>query len=496
MGPASDAIEAAVASVTDDADAASVAAALRSVTPAQVDAVLDGTDRRPTSPPSGDLLAEGAGVSPGTSTGIVCTSATDLLDLADAGAAAVLWVDATSPADEPAMRLAAAVVTATGGPASHAAIVARQWGVPAVCSVGHRPPPAGLLVTVDGAAGTVRAASGPVAGPDASDMARPGVLPPALEVLLDLADAVVAGRTLVTANAETAGDVALARRLGAVGVGLCRTEHQFTGPAAPLVRPVLEGTADDAALAALAAAQAGGLTEVLTAADGALVKVRLLDAPLHEFLEDHGEANPMLGLRGARLALVRPGLVEAQVGALLDAADAAMAMRVAVTVPMVASVDEFLAVAERVREAVRHHGSSTAVEVGAMVETPRAALVADALAEVADYLSFGTNDLTQLVWGLSRDDVHADLRAAQADGGLDPFTSFDLGGVGPLVADAVDRARAVVPGVPVSVCGEHAADPVAVGFLCRAGVDELSVAPRRVPSVRLAVAQAWLGAVA
>jgi len=486
-----DAITAAVASVTDPADRQSVVAAVRSISPGLVDDVVFGLDGSPDDD-AGTVIARGVGVSPSRGAGVVCTSADDALDLLDSGAEVVLWVDQTGPADEPAMRYAAAIVTASGGPASHAAIVARQWGIAAVCGVGNSTPPDGKAVSVDGAGGTVTLQ-------DRNERAHRGSapiaeLPEPLEVLLSWADALAADTVTVAANADSSPDVLLAQSLGAAGVGLCRTEHQFLGDRVELVRPILEGAPSAVALEALVAAQTTDLQEVLMAAGNLRVKVRLLDAPLHEFLPSHEESNPMLGLRGARLAMVRPGLVEAQATAIAGAVRACRSKglhpQVSVTIPMVAMLHEFTEVASRVRAAAGAVDPTAIDQVGVMVETPRAALICDELSRVADYLSFGTNDLTQLALGLSRDDVDPESRAVAAAFGPDPFVVLDQGGVGALIAGAITAARQTQSGFHASVCGEQASDPSSIEFLVGVGVNELSVAPYRVPAVRLAAAHA------
>ncbi|MFM7063098.1 MAG: PEP-utilizing enzyme, partial [Actinomycetes bacterium] len=301
MGPGQEAIEDLVGQ-TDQSDPDAVADALFAISSAMVDAVVLGLDTLPDDPDGdlGPVLVRGLGVSPGVAAGLVRLNAEDLLDMVEDGVPCVLWVEHTGPEDEPAMREAAAIVTTAGGPASHAAILARQLGIPAVCGVGDVEYPSSAFVTVDGSTGTISLGLGTATAPLDE-------LPDALATLLDWADDVVGGRVQVAVNAETAEDVHLARAMGAQAVGLCRTEHQFLGERAGLVAPLVDGTATDEQLAAFVDVQSAALFDVLIAADGIPVKVRLLDAPAGEFLP---AAPPGLRhLRGARLALARPQVV-------------------------------------------------------------------------------------------------------------------------------------------------------------------------------------------
>lgn len=473
-------------------------AAVARVLPEEVEAVVHGIEG--VGPPSGlgddpEVVGRGSGVSPGKGTGRVCRSSEEALDAWDAGDEVVLVVSETRPVDEPAMRVCAAIVTERGGPASHAAVVARDLGVPAVCGTGPLDLASGQVVTVDGSAGLVRRAD--VEGVT-TDHRRSGdgrgrpvdPLPPALATLLGWADDVASGHLRVLANTDRGESARLARSFGAGGVGLCRVEHVFLGPHAPLVTAVLEG--DDAALAPFSAQLASTLVEVLDAFDGLPVTIRLLDAPAHEF-GGPLEHDPMLGLRGVRAALRSPALLRAQVTAVLDASATQTAAggdpRPRLLLPMVAHAGEVAHARDLIGEIAPD------LEVGAMIETPRAALTASAIASHADFLSFGTNDLTQLAWGWSRDDLDARLLPAYEAMGIvesNPFVRLDLDGVGRLIAAGVASARGVVPGIPAGICGEHGGDPASVAAALVLGIDSVSCSPYRVPVARLAAAHAVL----
>lgn len=448
-----------------------------------------------------DVLASGIGVSPGVGVGLVCHTANEALDAWDAGDEVVLFVSETHPADEPAMRVAAAIVTRRGGPASHAAIVARDLGVPAVCGVGDVAIDGGRQVIVDGSAGTVRPADAGSASASVEGRVRergdadtaPAELPSALVTLLSWADEVAAGRLRVFANADRADAAGRARRFGAQGIGLCRIEHVFMGRNARLVAEVLSGS--DATLVELEQLLADELVGVLEVMDGLPVTVRLLDAPAHEFggPEEH---DPMLGLRGVRLGLTRPALVEAQVRAVCRAVrsrrDVGGDPRVRLMVPLVSHPLELAHTVDLVADTVAGAGGEP-LEVGVMIETPRAALVAGAIAEHAAFMSFGTNDLTQLTWGWGRDDLDARLVPAYTLLGIldrSPFTTLDVEGVGRLIAGAVAGARRVRPAMPMSLCGEHGGDPSSIAAAFVLGVETVSCSPFRVPTARLAAAHA------
>jgi pyruvate, orthophosphate dikinase len=479
-------------------------------------------------------LTRGLAASPGAAAGEVVLTADDAVARAEAGVDVLLVRPQTSPEDLHGLLAATGVLTSRGGLVSHAAVVARGIGKPAVCgaadlvvdpeagtvTLGDTVVRAGDTLSIDGTTGDVVVGEVPVVAP---------IPPPQLDRLLGWADEV---RTLkVLANADTGEDAAAAVERGAEGIGLCRTEHQFLGDRLPLVRHVIlaEDEADrDAALEDLYAQQRSDFVELLRTLDGRPVTVRLLDPPLHEFLprvEDllvteategldddqrrllegalaWREDDPMLGIRGVRLGLLRPEIYAVQVRALLDAglelADAGGDPRVRIMIPLVSAPAELAAALAAVREVAGEvlRDRPLAYEVGAMIETPRAALLAASIAEQVDFLSFGTNDLTQMTFGFSRDDVEARLLPPYLQWGIlpaDPFDSLDLDGVGELVRTAVDRARSTNPTIDLSVCGEHGGDPASIGAFHRYGLDDVSCSPYRVPVARLAAAHAALG---
>lgn len=455
------------------------------------------------------LLATGLAASPGQGSGPLVTDVDAALDAADRGEAPVLVMDQTGPGDEPAMRVAAAVVTARGGLASHAAVVARGWGVPAVCGVealivhadhirvADVDVPIGEWLTVDGTTGEVRRGR-------AGAVAAPAGLSAELLEVLDHADVLAERRPEVLANADSAADADLALSFGARGVGLCRTEHLFLGDRLPLLQEVLLRGGADAA-AELEHRQRADLGDLLAAADGRPVTVRLLDPPMHEFLPRPGdrsapaelvalaeawrEENPMLGVRGVRLGILRPELVRLQVRALLGAvADRRAAggdPQARLLVPMVTWPAEV----EAVLRTVRTEPGGDDLPVGAMVETPSAAVRASELAGLASFLSFGTNDLTQLVLGLSRDDVEARLLRSYRDAGIcddSPFERLD-----PAVLAVMELAVAGAGAdLPVGLCGEHGGDEYSVARCRRLGLASVSCSPYRVPLARLAAGRA------
>ncbi|MFC8502582.1 pyruvate, phosphate dikinase [Pedococcus sp. NPDC057267] len=513
-------------------------------------------------------LVTGLPASPGAGAGAAVFDSATAVERRAAGEDVVLFRTETSAEDLPGILASIAVVTARGGLASHAAVVARGFGRTCVTGVsdlvvdedareartttGHVVRE-GDLVSVDGTAGCVYAGAltvrpSPVAGglaegdgaagtgaPATTAMAagttHDGVVLRAVRRLLAHADRRAAVRVRV--NAETAPEAAQARAAGATGIGLCRTEHMLLGERRELVeRVVLESGADEA-LARIEALALDDFTGLLRAMDGLPVVVRLLDPPLHEFLPDPtdlavevarleatgavvpeevqsrleatrrwAEANPMLGLRGVRLLTVHPELVDAHVRALVTAAarlaDEGLDPRPEVMVPLVSDVAELASARTHILEVARQTAHDLGSErpaprVGVMIELPRAALTAGDLAELAEFFSFGTNDLTQTTWGMSRDDAQASFLTSYATSGLlpeDPFVTLDQRGVGELVRIAVDRGRAARPGLELGVCGEHAGDPASIRFLTGCGVDYVSCSPPRVPVARLEVGRA------
>ena len=483
------------------------AQAVRGVAPGDVEDLLHA---KMADGPSAPVAAHGVAASPGAVSGRVCLSVDAVLDADDEGVPAVFVRPFTTPADEAAMSAAAAIVTAKGGMASHAAVIARGWGIPAVVGMevlavdivagvarlGEVELHDGDPITVDGSAGTVMLGAADV---------EEAEFPDELFTLLEWADELRTGRLEVRANADDACSARLARQFGATGVGLCRTEHMFLGERLPLIqRAITDG--GPVALDALAEAQVDELADVLDAMDGLPVTVRLLDPPLHEFLPDHPELveeNPMLGVRGARLGVLRPELYQAQAAAVAEAAARRLAAggdpQVQIMIPLVVGGPELAYVRAAVTEELSGFESrlaGRAIPVGAMIETPRAALAAAEIAANADFLSIGTNDLTQMTFGFSRDDIEAKIMRSYIDHGLlaaNPFEILDEAGVGRLVIDAVAAVHAARPGTEIGVCGEHGGDPASIQLLAAAGVDYVSCSPHRVPVARLAAAQAVSG---
>ncbi|MER6586403.1 pyruvate, phosphate dikinase [Micromonospora chalcea] len=490
-------------------------------------------------------LAVGVGASPGAAVGRV------VFDSAAAAASTgpvILVRPETNPDDLPGMIAAVGVLTSRGGKTSHAAVVARGMGRTCVCgadaltidvergefTVGEQVVRAGEVISIDGTSGRIWRGEVPV---QPSPVARylTGELRPeadplvaAVHRLLGHADAV---RTLgVHANADTPDDARRARELGAEGIGLCRTEHMFLGERRELVERLIlaDGPAEvGAALDELLPLQRADFVGLLTAMDGLPVTVRLLDPPLHEFLpplaeltarvagaqargEEPGhdgvllaavrrmhETNPMLGLRGVRLGLVVPGLFAMQVRALAEAAAQRVRAggdpRPEIMVPLVGDVRELAAVADEARRVLAGVPGAPEIPIGTMVETPRAALTAGDIAAEARFFSFGTNDLTQMTWAFSRDDVEGAFFSTYLERGIfpvSPFESIDATGVGRLVRLAVAEGRAARPDLTVGVCGEHGGDPESIGFFAAAGLDYVSCSPYRVPVARLAAGRA------
>ena len=533
------ALRMAVDMVDDPAIALTHAEALQRTSAEHIEAVLHPQFAHNSSP----VLAKGLAASPGAAVGAVCFTADDAAAAAARNEHVILVRNETSPEDVHGMLAAEGILTARGGLVSHAAVVARGWGKPAVVGaealrisasdklfrVGDTVVREGDVISIDGSEGTVVVGAVPLIAAEA---------PPELTKLLGWADEVRAGRLGVRANADTGDDAANARHLGAEGIGLCRTEHMFFGDdRLPIMRRmILASTPEEeaAALEELRAAQKADFLGILEAMDGLPVIVRGLDPPLHEFLPNvesllvkqakeglsteeeklleaamsWREANPMIGVRGVRLGVLKPGLYAMQVRALMEAAYERAAAGghpiVEIMIPLTISREEMALarswVVQALQDAAPKGGDAEAakrieVAIGTMIETPRAALLAAQIAEVADFFSFGTNDLTQMTFGFSRDDVEGRMMAAYLSQGLlsaNPFENVDTAGVGELVRIAVERGRAARPGLKIGVCGEHGGDPASIDFFARAGLDYVSCSPFRVPVARLAAAHAVL----
>src|SRR4051794_39089410 len=485
-----------------------------------------------------EVLTKGLPASPGAAVGRVYFTADDAADAADRGEKVVLVRTETSPEDVHGMIVAEGILTSRGGLVSHAAVVARGWGKPAVVgaatldiradsfSVDGTTVREGDVISINGSTGEV------VVGAERLKNAEP---PAEFVTILKWSDDIRKGKLGVRANADNGPDSTNARNFGAEGIGLCRTEHMFLGEdRLPIVRRMIladTAAAETAALEELRVAQKADFEEILEAMDGLPVTIRLLDPPLHEFLpsieelaikhategltdEEHAlyeaakqwqEFNPMLGTRGVRLGVVKPGLYEMQVRALMEAAidrlKAGGKPIVEIMIPLTVTREE-LALARgwvegAVAEATQGLKKKPIVLIGTMIETPRAAIRADGIAEVADFFSFGTNDLTQMTFGFSRDDVEGRMMTAYLEQGLlprNPFETIDKLGVGELVRMAAAAGRATNPTLKLGVCGEHGGDPESIALFYDAGLDYVSCSPFRVPIARLAAAQAVIGA--
>ncbi len=505
--------------------------ALMRVTDEHLDSVL-----HPQFAEAGKVLTTGLAASPGAAVGAVYFTADEAADAADRGEKVILVRNETSPEDVHGMMVAEGILTARGGLVSHAAVVARGWGTPAIVGaesvkitgdsfrVGDIVVNKGDVISLDGTTGTV------VIGAMVMEDAQP---PAEFETILQWADKVRKGKLAVRANADTGEDAANARRLGAEGIGLCRTEHMFLAPdRLPVVRKMIlaQTEAEEAAaLEELGRVQQIDFEEILEAMDGLPVTIRLLDPPLHEFLpsveelrikeagsglssqeqlelkaaESWAEHNPMIGTRGVRLGVIKPGLYAMQVRALLAAAAALRAKGldpiVEIMIPLTVTREE-LALARswceaEVDAALKGLKKKPTITIGTMIETPRAAIRADELAEVSDFFSFGTNDLTQLTFGFSRDDVESRMMPAYLEQGLlkrNPFDTIDQSGVGDLVRLGAERGRSTKPKLKLGVCGEHGGDPESIQLFYDAGLDYVSCSPFRVPIARLAAAQSVL----
>jgi pyruvate,orthophosphate dikinase len=524
-----------------------------------------------------NVLTRGINASPGAASGRVVFTPHEAEAWAEKGEAVILVRRETSPEDVRGMDAAQAILTSTGGPTSHAAVVARGWGKPCIVGAGEidinyaknefsvngTRVRRGDWITVDGTTGRVILGHAPLIDPEIGDDFRQ---------LMQWADK--HRKLKVRTNADTPGDAAIARSFGAEGIGLCRTEHMFfEGDRIDLVRQMILGSLDykrvEKEIASVEADLAkstsprkrkelneaikklrkeiqeprrlykGGLAELLKlqrkdfegifkAMDGLPVTIRTLDPPLHEFLphDEEGtrklarklktnakhlwarvqslhEANPMLGHRGCRLGVVFPEITEMQARAIFEAAASVQKRGVKVLpeimIPLVSDVAELKLQADVVRrvagEVIAKTGQKIECLVGTMIELPRAALTADRIAGVAEFFSFGTNDLTQTTFGISRDDSGKFLPFYIENKVLanDPFQVLDQEGVGQLVKIGTERGRSARSDLKVGICGEHGGEPSSVGFCHRVGLNYVSCSPYRVPIARLAAAQAALG---
>ena len=508
-------------------------------------------------------IAYGIGASPGAAVGQAVFDSAAAVERARTGAPVILVRRETNPDDLSGMLAAQGVLTSRGGKTSHAAVVARGMGKCCVCAaesleidekerrltVGGVTVREGDVLSIDGASGNVYLGPVPTIASPVTDYFDERLLSQGPYTEAARADSLVAAvhrvmthadqraRMLVRANADTAADARRARRFGARGIGLCRTEHMFLGERRKHIEALIlaEHPEQQAqALADLLPMQRADFVDLLEAMDGLPVTIRLLDPPLHEFLPDatelavrvalaaaRGEAdrrdedllravnrlrehNPMLGLRGVRLGLVIPDLFDMQVRAIAEAVAQRVAdggdPRAEIMIPLVGNVRELRIVRERAERVLTEVTARTGTSaghcpIGTMIEVPRAALTSAQIAQAADFFSFGTNDLTQMVWGFSRDDAEAGFIAAYLEQGVltaSPFDTLDREGVGRLVQLAAREARAARPDLKLGVCGEHAGDPQSIRFFHEAGLDYVSCSPYRIPIARLEAARAAL----
>jgi pyruvate,orthophosphate dikinase len=508
---------------------------------------------------SNKAITVGMAASPGAAVGKAVFDSETATEWAERGEKVVLLRRETNPDDLAGMVAAVGILTSRGGKTSHAAVVARGMGKTAVCGaeqlevnenekyarVGDLQINEGDFISIDGTSGEVFAGQNDVEPSTVVKYLTDGIIDAtqdrdegtqdlirSVDRLLRHADR--RRKLKIRANADTENDAAVARKFGAEGIGLCRTEHMFLGDRRVLIEHVILAKTPEqreAALAELLPLQRRDFTDILAQMDGFTTTIRLLDPPLHEFLPDLAElkvksalalergevdqkleellhavekmheSNPMLGLRGVRLGLVSPGLYELQVRAIAEAMADRISLganpKVEVMIPLVGSHMELkitrTSAEQVIVDVARERKVELPIEIGTMIELPRAALTANRIAQVADFFSFGTNDLTQTTWGFSRDDVEAEFFAKYLELGvftISPFETIDQFGVGELVQIAVERGRSVNPNLHLGVCGEHGGDPESIHFFHQVGLDYVSCSPFRVPIARLEAGRA------
>jgi len=467
-----------------------------------------------------EVAARGLNASPGAASGKIVLSADTAEERGKAGESVILVRWETTPDDIHGLIQAKGVLTAHGGMTSHAAVVARGMGKPCVAGceglrieggivrLGGHELHEGDTITIDGGTGRVIVGEVPLVPPQINED---------FETILEWADDV--RRLKVRANADNPEDAAKAREFGAHGIGLCRTEHMFFGEdRLPVVQEMILASDEvgrRAALDRLLPFQQSDFEAIFEAMAGLPVTIRLLDPPLHEFLpsleeatdermrqriKTLHEANPMLGTRGCRLGIQWPEIYEMQVRAIARAARAVQersgnAPLVEIMHPLVGFREELRRLRELTEQVMAEEAPEIEYLCGTMIELPRAALRADEIAEVADFFSFGTNDLTQTTLGMSRDDAEGKFLTFYLEDGVlerNPFEALDQEGVGDLMRIGVERGRATKPGIKLGICGEHGGEPTSVEFCHRIGLDYVSCSPYRVPLARLAAAQAVL----
>ncbi|MFJ9818331.1 pyruvate, phosphate dikinase [Streptomyces sp. NPDC101151] len=503
-----------------------------------------------------EQVGRGIAASPGAAVGKAVFDSYTAVKWSRSGEKVILVRRETNPDDLDGMIAAEGILTSRGGKTSHAAVVARGMGKTCVCGAeelevdtkrrrmtvpGGHVVEEGDVISIDGSSGKVYLGEVPVVPSPVVEYFE-GRMHPGADDADELVEAVHRmmafadrkRRLRVRANADNAEDALRARRFGAQGIGLCRTEHMFLGDRREMVERLILADTDterEEALKQLLPLQKKDFVELFEAMDGLPVTIRLLDPPLHEFLPDITELsvrvalaesrkdanendlrllqavhrlheqNPMLGLRGVRLGLVIPGLFTMQVRAIAEAAaerkNAKGDPRAEIMIPLVGTVQELEIVRDEADQVIAEvqaaTGTALKLAIGTMIELPRAALTADQIAEAAEFFSFGTNDLTQTVWGFSRDDVEASFFTAYLEKGIfgvSPFETIDRDGVGSLVKAAAKAGRATRPDLKLGVCGEHGGDPESVHFFHEVGLDYVSCSPFRIPVARLEAGRA------
>jgi pyruvate,orthophosphate dikinase len=477
------------------------------------------------------VLAKGLNASPGAAVGKIAFTADEAEERVGKGEKVILVRRETEPADIGGMHVSEGILTSTGGMTSHAAVVARGMGTPCICGadkvqidahsrkvkIGDRVFGADDFLSIDGTTGEVLDGQVPTQEPEPDRN---------FKKLMSLVDQF--RRLNVRTNADTPEDAVRAREYGAEGIGLCRTEHMFFAPdrIGPMRQMILSNSKEgrEAALRKLEPFQKADFAGIFRAMAGLPVTIRLLDPPLHEFLPqnerdqrllademglsfeevrrrvlDLHEMNPMLGHRGCRLAVTYPEILRMQVRAIIEAAiEVGKDAVPEIMIPLVGFARELKYLNEHVYDEIEkvfaERGRRIKFLVGTMIEVPRAALTADEIAREAEFFSFGTNDLTQMTMGFSRDDAGRFLGEYVSEGILDndPFQTLDATGVGQLVSMSVEKGRAARPNIKLGICGEHGGDPRSVHFCHKAGLDYVSCSPFRVPIARLAAAHAAL----
>lgn len=494
---------------------------------------------------SGKVLCKGLAASPGAAVGKLSFNADDAERRGLNGENVILVRNFTRPDDVNGMKVAKGILTAEGGKTSHAAVVARQFGKPAVVGAGQLAIDEGECcikvgefvlgesdtVSLDGTSGKVYVGSLPMVEADYLKMHK-------LQRILVFADEIARSKRKfeVWANADYPKDATLARAYGALGIGLCRTEHMFLGERAKIVEGMILASSRSERIGHLNKLREFQLRDfegLFEAMDGLPVIIRLIDPPLHEFLptekemykkllgggmdveaeaetrkllsevEKLSESNPMMGLRGVRLSILMPEIVEMQVGAIFEAASRAVKRGIKVfpevMIPLTGHVNELKAIQPRLSEIAKSvmekQEVSFSYKFGTMIEVPRAAVTADEIASLAEFFSFGTNDLTQMTFGYSRDDAERNFLTMYVTDGIlpiNPFVTIDFMGVGELMKMAVEKGRQVRPGMEIGICGEHGGDPKSVEFCYNIGLNYVSCSPFRVPVARMAAAHAVL----